>query len=347
MPIRRPNGSSLGVLIAALSSSDSVQRESAIARLTVLGSRGFDRLAAVHADPNTSREVQTAILRVFEGTGDSRALGPAQRSLAAGGDVAVAAVGTLRALLAADADASASALDALMVVAKDAAADRRVRAAALEALHELPADDRARLQFALDSASMPAPRPARRPRARWADAVWTDAVEGKLPDEPATLRAAAAQHAATAPLGSLQKLIDAVRRREDQDVRPQRAGEWRALRGTLHQTLAMRGSRVALYDLRETAASTSTPLAPSYIAALQAIGDLSCLEAMARAFAATPPNSPAAYQLANALKTVLGRQPRARARTALDRIAARWPDAAAVLSTPSRTTVRRKPRART
>ena len=57
--------------------------------------------------------------------------------------------------------------------------------------------------------------------------------------------------AAAAPLNSLRKLIDAIHAREDDAGASRREG-WRALRGSLHQALALRGSRVALYDLRES-----------------------------------------------------------------------------------------------
>ena len=42
-----------------------------------------------------------------------------------------------------------------------------------------------------------------------------------------------------------------------------------AVRGALHQALALRGSRVALYDLRETIERPPAPLPSSFLAALQ------------------------------------------------------------------------------
>src|SRR5687768_12055245 len=152
VPIRRPSATDVGALITALGSPNSVRREAAIARLTIIGAPAFDRLAAVHAEPGTPREVLTAILRIFEATANPRALVAARRSLKVGGDVAVAAAATLRALLASsDPDTSSAALDSLMVVATDPAAERRVRGAAVDALQELPPDARARVKFALDA----------------------------------------------------------------------------------------------------------------------------------------------------------------------------------------------------
>jgi hypothetical protein len=41
---------------------------------------------------------------------------------------------------------------------------------------------------------------------------------------------------------------------------------------------------VALYDARETVQRATGPLPPSFLAALQAVGDASCLEAIATAY---------------------------------------------------------------
>jgi hypothetical protein len=78
------------------------------------------------------------------------------------------------------------------------------------------------------------------------------------------------------------------------DELPARAGShgneaspaaWRALRGLLHQALALRGSRVALYDLRETFLEAAEPLPASFLTAMHAVGDASCLDALASALA--------------------------------------------------------------
>jgi hypothetical protein len=51
----------------------------------------------------------------------------------------------------------------------------------------------------------------------------------------------------------------------------------------LHQALAFRGSRVAVYDLRETLAEAKEPLPASFLAALHVVGDKSCLKPVAAA----------------------------------------------------------------
>ena len=58
---------------------------------------------------------------------------------------------------------------------------------------------------------------------------------------------------------------------------------WRAARGALHQALAGRGSRVALYDLRETLESGSRRLPITMLPALETLGDCSVLDALAEA----------------------------------------------------------------
>jgi hypothetical protein len=46
---------------------------------------------------------------------------------------------------------------------------------------------------------------------------------------------------------------------------------------------------VALYDLRETFDAAAAPLPLDFLVAASAIGDASCLEPLARAWAAAPP----------------------------------------------------------
>jgi hypothetical protein len=188
----------------------------------------------------------------------------ARRALHDGGDVAVAAAGALRPLLTSpSADVAAESLDVLMTVLLDDKVEQRVRAAAFEALHDVP-EVRERIGKVL----------GRPPDARTVDGVWQDALDGRLPDAAGPLREAVQLRAASAPLGVLQKLVDAVRAKEaDQPS----GADWRAVRGALHQALALRGSRVALYDLRETVETAKEPLPSTFLAALHVIGDEACL----------------------------------------------------------------------
>jgi hypothetical protein len=333
-------------LIEALGAGDEIKREAAIARLAVIGRRAVDRLAAIYSDPSTSRDKRVAILRVLETTGDSRGLAVARRALQEGGDVAVAAAAALRRLLdLPDADISAAALDALVATALDVEAERRVRLAALDALQGMPEDVRTRVSAALDT-DVDHPPKSRAGTAAAGDAVtdalWQDALEGRIPDDPAVLRSAVRLRADSAALGSLQKLVDTVKTREGDTSAGPRAQQWRAARGAIHQALALRGSNVAVYDLRETVAAADGALPPSFVAALQAIGDKSCLEPIAAALSRAAGDERWRYDLMEAFDAIVKRERVPRNAAVMKRIATRWPDAAAVLSMISRTTPRRK-----
>jgi hypothetical protein len=103
----------------------------------------------------------------------------------------------------------------------------------------------------------------------------------------------------------------------------------------LHQALALRGSRVALYDLRESlselAARTDAPagtLPVSFLAALHVLGDESCLEPIAGVWArAGTDDEPWRAQLASAFRAIVKRQKLSRRHAAVKRILSRWPAA--------------------
>ena len=146
MSIKPSAAAEIRALIESLSADDDVRREAAIARLAVIGPRAVDRLLASYAGPQTTRATRVAILRVLESIGDSRALSIATGALHEGGDLAIAATGALRALLASGTgDVSTDALDALVATALDRTVERRVRMAAYDALRDMPADVRERV----------------------------------------------------------------------------------------------------------------------------------------------------------------------------------------------------------
>ena len=174
----------------------------------------------------------------------------ARGAIGEGGDLALAAASALRGLLdSPHGPTGTDALDVLVGTALDPSAERRVRLAAFDALQGMPEGVRARVAEALQADPDPGlkARVGDLPRdAAAADAVWQDALEGRLPD---TLRRAARRRA------------DACSRRGPEcatandpcRASPRRCGrnaekqmEWRTVRGTLHQALALRGSRVAV-----------------------------------------------------------------------------------------------------
>jgi hypothetical protein len=270
MVIKASAAAEVRTLVDALHGEDDVQREAAIARLSVIGSRAVARLSEAF-DQTQARPAKVAILRALEAIADHRSGPLAEKAINERGDVGVAAAGVLRALLTSTHEQSAtSALDALVAAALTGAKDQRVRHAAVEALQDTPASVRNRLAEALRADPAPA------------DPVWDDALEGRLPERPELLRDALTARAGAAPLNALRKMIDAVRAREGDAPRAQRDA-WLALRGSMHHALALRGSRVALYDLRETIEGEpdARRLPPSLLAALHALGDRTCLEPLA------------------------------------------------------------------
>jgi hypothetical protein len=285
------------------------RREAAIARLTIAGRRAVARL--VDAYQNTDeREVQIAILRVLEAIGDERALIVARQALAARGDVAVAGVAVLRELLGRrEGSADVKALDVLLAVARDDSAERRVRVAAVQALDAAPEDVRAALGALAVTESSDS-------------ALWQDAIAGQLPDDPAPLREAVPAYAGDAPLADLRRLLEAVRAREGRDAR--RAAEWLAVRGAIHQALALRGSRITLYDLRETFERAAAALPSSFVGAVQTIGEASCLEPLAAAFSRSR-DPHWQHQVAQAFHEIVKRQRITKRHSALRRALAKAP----------------------
>ena len=75
-----------------------------------------------------------------------------------------------------------------MAAALDTSDDRRLRLAALDALQDVPGDVRARVATALGTAVTKGTDAGGRPMFSANDAVWPDAVEGRLPEMPAALR---------------------------------------------------------------------------------------------------------------------------------------------------------------
>jgi hypothetical protein len=338
MVIKASAATEIRALVAALGADDEVHRDAAIARLGIIGARAVDRLTETYAN-TTRRGTHLAILRTLEVIGDRRSAPLAQQAMAEGGDIAVAATGVLRALLSSSHTATATAaLDTLIATTLDASRDRRLRLAAFDALQDLPPDEKARVAEALRTDAARGPNDvadvmtiADRDAAR-AEAVWKDAEEGRLPEAPGELRDALATRGAAAPLNTLRALVDAVHAKEraarDEDAAARH--DWLALRGAAHQALALRGSRLALYDLRETIEEGPGRLPTSFLAALHVLGDVSCLEPLAAAWGAAEPDRTTdglrwRQQLASAFRAITQRERITKRHVVMKKIAARWP----------------------
>jgi hypothetical protein len=332
MPIRPSAGAEVRQLIEALGAADDIARESAIARLAVIGPRALEHLLTDF--PAASTRVRAGILRVFESTDDARVLPLVRGSLAdSSAVVQSAAIGALRALSGSNQQQVAQdALDALVAVALDGTREPAVRLAAIDALKEqtdvwnsletkLAADPDPAISGG-SAAAPPAP----------AKTGWTDAVGGRLPATPAALKQLLASARGTARLTELQHLVDHIRAQEQRETDALVREEWRAVRGALHQELAARNSRLALYDLRDSLLGADR-LPVAFLAALEEIGDASCLEPLAAAYDASSRSSDAWWRehVAVAFRAIFQREGLTRRHAAVKRTMSRWPEAAAEL----------------
>ena len=187
MVIKASSAADTRSLIEALGSSDPVRRESAIARLAVIGNRAADRLMRSYAS-TTEPLVRVGILRALEGMAEPRALALACEALDGGGDPAVAAAAVLKPFLDSKEPApAATALDALVEAALDGSREHRVRLAAFEALQDIPADLREKVREALHTSAFGGPR-----EEAVHEAILADAIDGRLPSNPGALREALA-----------------------------------------------------------------------------------------------------------------------------------------------------------
>jgi HEAT repeat protein len=253
-------------LTTDLLSDQPTRREAAVARLRVIGGRAVSRLAAV-VESQAPAAARVAALTALDGIDDPRAAGIAVAALADGDqDVVIAALGVLRNFVVQEADTRI--FEAVTVVALDKNRHGDVRLAALDALSDLP---------------RPLVEPIR------AQATTSPADPSRF-DDPSSARAWLATHEAQVPLSALHDVLTSVRERERADSHDTAHGgrrdDWRGVRGAVHMALARRGSHIAVYDLRETFDAADGPLPLDFLTAMNALGDATCLEPLARAWVA-------------------------------------------------------------
>ncbi len=339
--IRKSAARDVQALIANLDDTDQVRREAAIARLAVIGAPAVSHLIALLAR-GASPVVREGALRALGATGDARALGVALSHI---GDsdsaVSVAAIGVVRPFV--TSPDGAVVLDRLIATALDSGRDEAVRMAAVEAIREVPGKAAAELRAKLaQDASASVRRRARAPghqaeaRRNPRELVQAAADGAGLPDNPEVLRRLVASLSGSLPLPVLHRLIGVVAAREAAEPSGPRQEAWKVTRGAVHAALAARGSRVALYDLRETLERARGPVPVEFLAAVERIGDASCLDALAAAFARTlaagfPARDWWTEHLAAAFRGIVQRERLTSRHAAIKRIRARWPDAATVL----------------
>lgn len=322
-------------LIAELASPDALRRETATARLSVIGSRAVTRLLALAGDEGAAVHARLAALGALEAIGDPRSFAVA-RALTDGADVrlAVAAIGVLGVLAQADTPAADKAFDRLTGLALDAAIDSDRRVAACQALENQPRNVVAPILDALSAESAPAVQAhAARAKAGAHDPI--DALDSKdLPSDPAVMIAIVREEGGDARVTLLRALVDRVRERERATRSSSAREQWMAVRGLLHQQLAARNSRLAVYDLRETLASSSTtPLPVGFLAAAAAVGDVECLEPLAASWIAAAGDAWWRDHLAEAFAAIVKREKVGRRHPALQKILQKWPAAGPLVAT--------------
>ena len=335
MAIKASSSRQIGALVTDLASADAVKREAAIARLTVLGPRAVERVAALAAS-TAAGPARSAAFRTLEGIADPRAFEPALQALSdADQGVAIAAIAVVR-LFVLSARAAA-AVDRLTAVTLDRRRPESVRLAALQALRDLEAATIAPLLKSLSGDPSQAIRgaaaapPAQRLTERDPlDALAQAANEG-LPDDPEAIRLAIVQAGGIAPLPQLLKIVERVRDREGAPASGRRGDNWAMVRASAHIALAERGSRLGVYDLRESLGRSRTPLPVEFLTALSLAGDASCLEAIAR-LRVCAGDTWWRDHLARAFQAIVSRERLTKRHAALRRVEQRWPGALERLS---------------
>ncbi len=350
MAIRPPQSSDLTGLLDALSSGEALQRDSAVARLTLIGRRAAPKLAALTTDSSTSGGTRAAALQALAAIGGPHALAAARASLDAAEDaVACEAVDILGAFARGNGREASRALDDLTGLALSAVAPTDRRLAAIAALKGLP--DRL-MQPVYDALARDrSPRIVAHIAGRRAGAISSleEVAERALPDTPELLAALVRDDGEGTGVTVLRKLIDVVRQREAITTTDER-GLWCSVRGQIHAVLASRGSRIAVYDLRETLEQTAGPLPIGFLSATAMVADAGCLEAIASAWMnASGADRWFRDHLTDVFRTIVARERITRDHATMQHILTRYPAAgvlvaeaprktrARAVSTPSRT----------
>jgi hypothetical protein len=154
-------------------------------------------------------------------------------------------------------------------------------------------------------------------------AVIADAARGVLPDDPAIFRQVLKLAEDSASEEVLLGVVARVHEREGSEPAGVR-DQWRLTRAAAHVSLAQRGSRVALYDLRESLETAKGPLPVEFLAALKLIGDATCLEAIAGAHAKAKDGWWREH-LAGTFRDIVARERLTKRHATLKRIEKRWP----------------------
>jgi hypothetical protein len=278
-----------------------------VARLRVLGARALPRLSTF-LESDAPASAHALAISALEGVENRRAMTTALNALdSADADVVVAALSVLRGWIAKE--TGTRVLEAVAAVAVDRTRDSRIRFAASEALSDLP-------EHLVRPIKEQAPPPA---------------SVGPPLDDAGAAREWVEAHGRGARLSTLHDAVKAFREREESGVRGpdaasgRRRGEWLLARSTAHQVLAERGSRLALYDLREAFSTAQSPLPSGFLVAVVKAGDVSCLEPLARAWSASARGTAWRNQLAEAAREIVRRSKLGARSPVIKGLRAKWP----------------------
>ena len=291
MAIRPSTAKEVSALVSDLASDRSAVREAAVARLTVIGARASSALAAIVIDRQASPAARTAALRIFEATVESKGMESALAAVDDANEEIVQAAIDALAPHVRSAD-GAVVVDRLTAIALDRKRAGPIREAAVRALLDLDTSSLRPLLKALradrspEIATLVANRRAGQPPPDEPGELLARAVDGRLPGDGELVRRALARAGEAMTLPDVLALIERLRDHEKAQP-PAGRGQWQAARAAAHLVLARRGSRIALFDLRETVEGAKEPIAMEFLAALDALGDASCVDALARAYAST------------------------------------------------------------
>ena len=318
-------------------------RDAAVARLAVIGDRAVGHVITF-LKRTPSADTIVAALRVLEAVGNGRSLDVAIELLDNPNErVALAATAVVGSQARATSLSSAArAIDALVQTARSDLRPPTVRRAAVEAVKEAAADLAGDLRTA-PASDLTAPSAG---SAQGETSLGrTSAIAAKDAD-PDLLRAALADDRTTSIAG-LHDAVTAIRAREAAEPDSLNRARWAAARAAAHQALAARGSRVALYDLRETLEEATVPLPVGFVAALREIGDATCLEAIAAALVRIPSDEAWWHDhLTEAFATIVDREGLTRRHAVMKRLAHKHADRLGHLLGPPRGRPPRVSRAR-
>jgi hypothetical protein len=340
VPVHPSRQSNIGALVARLSDADAVARESAAARLIVIGERTGPALQALLDDtaaPSVARisALRTLAAALREAPLDSAAAAVVDADIS----LALDAIELLGEALsdATNIRASDRALEHLTRLALDTAVPERQRLAVMELLSRLPARLRQPV-FEVLSADVNTTIAARArnqdstPRGRLEH--WSD--DEHLPSTPDVLADAIGMEAERTPITTLRRLVDLIRIRERGSSDMDRDA-WRSARGLLHDALARRGSVIALYDLRETLEQVNQPIGAHFLSAAMTGADAACLDAIAVRWVHAGRDVWLRDQLERIFHAVVTRERLRRQSPVLAKLLARHPSTGPLVATAPRT----------